>query len=223
MRADAPAVQRFESSLADRELRVFHGFDSPLAIQRFLDDIPYSAEPIYRCPKSVLRDRLAHCFDGALLAAAGLRRMGYRPLIVDLLAERDDDHLLALWQRDGRWGAIAKSNYVGLRFREPVYRTLRELAMSYFEGFYNVEKEKTLRGYTVPLDLRAFDRLRWMESDEQLETIARRLDTIRRISLLSPAMVAGLALLDERSYRAGMLGVNAAGLYRPQGGPPDRR
>ncbi|MBW8874078.1 MAG: hypothetical protein JF614_03880 [Acidobacteria bacterium] len=152
------------------------GLDSPAAIQAFLDEIPYSADPFYRCPASVVRDRKAHCFDGAVFAAAALRRLGFPPLIVDMLPERDDDHVLAIFKIDGSWGAIAKSNFVGIRFREAVYASLRELVMSYFEFFYNVAREKTLRGYTVPLSLKPFDRQRWTTRDETMEAIAARLD-----------------------------------------------
>jgi len=197
------------------ELRAaYGGLDSPARIQAFLDGIPYSAEEIYRCPLQVLRDRQAHCTDGALFAAAGLRLLGHPPLIVDLLAERDDEHLLAVYRQDGHWGAIAKSNFVGLRYREPIYRSLRELVMSYFEVYFNVACEKTLRGYTRPLDLSALDRLSWMTNDAHLEAVMQRLDRARRFTILTPAMRANLNPVDERSCRAGLLGVNAAGLYR---------
>jgi hypothetical protein len=210
------AVEAFDQSLNKKELELVSNLTSPVKIQAFLDSIPYSAEDIYRCPARVLRDRKAHCFDGAMFAAAALRRLGYPPLILDMLPHNDDDHLLALDQRDGHWGAVAKSNFVGLRFREPVYRTLRELAMSYFEDFYNVDREKTLRGYTVPLNLSAFDPLNWMTCDETMDAISDKLDKIRKVYLLTDKMVAGLALVDERSYEAGLMGVNAAGLYKPQ-------
>jgi hypothetical protein len=145
-----------------------------------------------------------------------LRRLGYPPLILNTPAIlQDDDHLLALYKRDGRWGAVAKSNFVGLRFREPVYVTLHELVMSYFEQFYNVKRKKTLRSYTVPLNLKAFDRLSWMTSDEALERIGERLDEIRKVRLLTRRMIANLSLVDERSYQAGLLGANKAGLYKP--------
>ncbi len=120
----------------DPDLSLPAGLDSPAAIQAFLDGLPYSADPFYRCPASVLRDGKAHCFDGALFAAAALRRLGFPPAIVDMLPERDDDHILAIYKVDGHWGAIAKSNFVGLRFREAVYASLRELVMSYFEVFW---------------------------------------------------------------------------------------
>jgi hypothetical protein len=216
--SEPDALGRFLAALDAAERQLFCGLDTPAAIQAFLDSIPYSADPFYRCPRRVLRDRRAHCFDGALFAAAALRRLGFAPLVVDLYAEpeRDDDHLLALWQRDGCWGAVAKSNYAGLRFREAVYQSLRELAMSYFEDFYNVDAEKTLRGATVPLDLAELDGLCWMDADGGLEEVASRLDAADRLPLLTPRMIAGLSPLDARSYQSGMLGVDAAGLYRPR-------
>ena len=128
---------------------------------------------------------------------------------------RDDVHLLALYKRNGHWGAVAKSNFVGLRFREPVYRNLRELVMSYFEQFYNVEREKTLRSYSLPLNLKAFDRWSWMTSDDSLERIAQRLDRVRKIPLLTQPMMSNLSSVDERSYRAGLFGSNEAGLFKP--------
>ena len=210
------AVEAFEKLLTQTELEVISSLTNPSKIQAFLDDVPYSAEEVYRCPLSVLRDRKAHCFDGALFGAAALRRLGYPPLILDMLPDdRDDDHLLALYKQDGCLGAVAKSNFAGLRFRESVYRSLRELVMSYFEQYYNVAREKTLRGYTLPLNLTAFDKLNWMTSDDHLEAIATRLGEIRTVPVITPRMIADLSRVDDRSYRAGMLGVNEAGLYKP--------
>ena len=208
------ATAHFLAQLTADERRLVAGLDSPVAIQAFLDDIPYSTDDFYRSPLRVLRERTAHCFDGALFGAAMLRRLGYPPLILDMLAERDDEHLLALYRVDSHWGAVAKSNFVGLRFREPVYRTLRELVMSYFEDYFNSAGERTLRGYTVPLDLSVYDRQGWMIDDAILDAIADRTDRIRRYRLLTPAMVARLTLVDARSYQAGLLGANPDGLYR---------
>jgi hypothetical protein len=210
------ALKAFELALTKPEQREWARLNSPRKIQDFLDGIPYSNESGYRCPLRVLRERVAHCFDGALLAAAAMRRLGHRPSIVNLLAnDQDDDHMLALYRRDGHWGAVAKSNFSGLRFREPVYRTLRELVMSYFEEFYNVDRKKTLRSYTEPLDLKAFDKFNWMTSDGPLERIGERLDEIRKVHLLTRCMIAGLSFVDKRSYQAGLLGANQASLYRP--------
>lgn len=215
------ALQEFERALNGRESKFLRTLNHPAKIQAFLDELPYSTDPIYRCPLRVLRDGVAHCFDGALFAACALRRLGDPPIILEMVPnDRDDDHLIALYKRRGHWGAIAKSNFVGLRFREPVYRSLRELIMSYFEHFYNVEGEKTLRRYSLPLNLKAFDRWGWMVRDDPLELIAQKLDRIRKIPLLSRAMIAHLSPVDERSLRAGLVGSNEAGLFKPK--PKDR-
>jgi hypothetical protein len=188
---------------------------SPFEVQRFLDSVPYSGDPIYRCPRRVLEDRKAHCFDGAVFAAAALRRLGFPPLLLDQRAVRDDDHVLALFRQNGRWGAIAKSNFSGLRFREPVYRSLRELVMSYFEAYFNIDGEKTLRAYSLPLRLERFDRQGWETDDRAMEVIAERLDRAHHIELLSAEMERTLSPVDRRSLDAGLLGVDEAGLYRP--------
>jgi len=212
-----PEADAFFDALNDRERRLVSGLNSPHDIQAFLDSIPYGTEPVYRCPLRVLRDRAAHCFDGAVFAAAALRRTGHPPLILDMIPDhRDDDHLLALYRRDNHWGAIAKSNFAGLCFREPIFRNLRELVLSYFEQYYNIEREKTLRGYTAPLNLEVFDRFDWMTSDECMERIAKRTDAIRRYSLLTAKMIAGLSPVDERLYRAGLQGADEAGLFKPK-------
>ena len=209
-------LKNFEQVSTESERRIWAQLTTPMRIQAFLDKLPYSVESGYRCPLRVLREHVAHCFDGALFAAAALRRLGNPPLILNMISnDEDDDHILALYKHDGYWGAIAKSNFAGLRFREPVYRTLRELVMSYFEQFYNIERKKTLRSYTVPLNLKAFDKLNWMTSDPPIEKIGDRLDEIRKVRILTRGMIAGLSLVDERSYRAGFVGTNRAGLYQP--------
>jgi hypothetical protein len=206
----------FERMLTDSERGIISRLTDPSRIQAFLDDIAYSTDDFYRSPLRVLQERTAHCFDGAMFAAAAMRRIGDPPLILDLFSNgRDDEHLLALFKRKGHWGAVAKSNFVGLRFREPVYRTLRELAMSYFEQYYNIEREKTLRGYTGPLNLKRFDRFDWMTKDAALDLIARRTDEIRRISLLPPSLEHSLSPVDERTYQAGLAGADPKGLFKP--------
>jgi hypothetical protein len=205
------------AALTAGERRLFAGLTTPARVQAFLDAVDYSADPFYRCPLRVLRERTANCFDGALFAAAALRRAGHPPTILELLPNaHDDDHLLALFRRNGCWGAVAKSNFAGLRFRESVYRTLRELALSFFEQYYNVARRKTLRGFTMPLRLAAFDRAGWTVRDEPLWEIADALDGVRRVTLVDRAMAAALSPVDDRSYRAGLLGSVDAGLFKPR-------
>jgi len=207
-------LKDYERALNKKERRVFINLNSPIKIQAFLDRTPYYDENLYRSPLTVLRKRKACCFDGALFATTALRKIGHPPLIVSLNAENDDDHILALYKRNGFFGAVAKSNFVGLRFREPVYRTLRELIMTYFESYYNLDGKKTLRSYTVPLNLKHFDKIDWMISDDNLEVIADRLDTIRKVSLLTPCMVRRLSTVDKRFYKAGMLGADTKAIYK---------
>ncbi|MDF1589954.1 MAG: hypothetical protein P1P89_00460 [Desulfobacterales bacterium] len=210
------SLKDLNQSLTNSERRFIARLDTAPSIQGFLDKLTYSNDGTYRCPLRVLRERTGHCFDGALFAAALLSRLGHPPLILEMLPnDRDDDHLLALFKRDGHWGALANSNFAGLRFREPIYRNLRELVMSYFEQFYNVACEKTLRGYTRPLNLKAFDKHLWITQDKPLEQIAQRLDRIGRVSLLSEEMIKNLSPVDKRSWQAGLLGANEAGLYQP--------
>jgi hypothetical protein len=205
-----------QMNLTKTELRIFTKLKAPFKIQEFLDSIPYSDEEQYRCPRSVLRDRKAHCYDGAVFAAAALRMIGYSPLLVDMLPNgRDDDHVIAVFRRNNRWGAVAKSNFSGLRFREPVYRGLRELIMSYFEFYYNIAGEKTLVGYTAPLNLNRFDKLSWLVDDNAMDVIAIELDSNRKYNIITTTMARQLSAIDKRSYNAGLLGANHKGLFQP--------
>jgi hypothetical protein len=192
------------------ELRVFRRLRTPDQIQHFLDhDLAYKKEldgPTCRSPRLVLRDRTAHCMEGALFGAAALRVLGHPPLLLDLEAVRDDDHVLAIFQARGRWGAIAKSNYSGLRYREPVYRTLRELVMSYFEHYFNLRREKTLRRYSRPVNLRRFDGRHWMTAEEDVWMVPEYLCEIAHTPLLPPAVEARLSRVDARLFAAGKLG-----------------
>jgi hypothetical protein len=196
------------------ELAFLRRLSTPERIQAFLDGLTYRAETEPASPRGVLEERRAHCYDGALFAAAALRRLGHAPRLVDLRAVRDDDHVLAVFQVRGAWGAVAKSNFAGLRFREPIHRTLRELALSYFEDYFNTDGEKTLREFSSPLSLRQFDRLGWEFRAEPLPGIADRLDALRHFRLLTPAQERGLAAVDARSLEAGMVGTLAEGVYK---------
>jgi hypothetical protein len=186
--------------------------NSPEKIQRYLDDLAYNKEvdgETCRSPRRVLRDRTAHCMEGALFGAAALAMHGHPPLLLDLEAVRDDDHVLALFQRQGHWGAVTKSNYSGLRYREPVYRTLRELAMSYFEHYYNLKREKTLRAYSGAVKLKRFESLHWTTAEEDLWAIPEYLTTIRHTPLLKPALAGKLGKVDDRLFAAGLVGRSA--------------
>jgi hypothetical protein len=211
-------IQKLETQLSPADRQLLPSLDGPAAIQAFLNTVPYSEDKFYRCPVRLLRDRKGHCFDGALFAALALRRLGYPPLILELIPNaRDDDHILALFKQYGCWGAVAQSNFTGLRYREPVYRSLRELVMSYFEDFINTLGEKTLVGYRGPINLKTFDHLDWMSSDAGLEALADGMDRYRVRPVITNEMADGLSLTDERSRKAALLGANPAGLFKVPG------
>lgn len=199
--------------LTRQEVATLKKLNTPEKIQRYVDeDLSYNKEKegeTCRSPRRVLRDMTGHCFEGGLLAVAALRVQGHPPLVVDLEADptKDDDHILAVFKQHGGWGAIGKSNYSGLRFREPVYRTIRELVMSYFEHYYNLKGEKTLRRYSQPLNLTRFDKRGWMTAEEDLWDLNDYLLTIRHWPLLTPRMERSLNKVDRRLYEAGKLGM----------------
>jgi hypothetical protein len=191
------------------ERSVFRRLNTPERIQQFLDDLAYNKEPdgaTCRSPRRVLRDRTGHCMEGALFGAAALRMMGMPPLLLDLEAVRDDDHVLAIFQTRGHWGALAKSNYSGLRYREPVYRSLRELAMSYFEHYYNLRREKTLRNYSRPVNLKRFDAIHWMTAEEDVWAVPEYLLEISHTPLLQAKLIPRLGRVDSRLFASGLFG-----------------
>lgn len=197
------------AELTAAELATFRRrLDTPVKIQAYLDAIPYNTEvdgETFRSPRRVLRDRTANCIEGAVLAAAALRVQGAPPLIMDLTAVHDEDHVIAVFRRGGLWGAIGTSKFTGLRFREPVYRSLRELAMSYFEHYFNLEGERTLRGHGRPVNLARFDKLHWMTAEVDLWPLAVHLERIPHVSLIPSSASRRLSPVDPTLKAAGIL------------------
>ena len=187
------------------ELRKLRALKTPAGIQRFLDVLPYDLAITARSPRKVLRDRTGSCFEGAIFGAAALRVLGFPPVIFDLEADRDTDHVIAIFKVRGHWGAIAKSNFTGCRYREPVYRTLRELALSYFNIYFNLRFERTLRRYSRPVNLARFDRLNWMTTEKPIWFIAEYLCEIPHTTLLKPFMEKNLTRVDARTVRGEMV------------------
>jgi hypothetical protein len=187
-------------------LRTLRRLKTPAGVQRFLDELPYNLSYTARSPKKVLRDRTASCLEGGIFAAAALRIIGFPPLIFDLEAEQDTDHVIAIFKVRGHWGAVAKSNFTGCRYREPVYRSLRELGMSYFNIYFNLRGERTLRRYSRPVNLARFDRLNWMTTEKPIWFIAEHLCEIPHTALLTPTMEKRLTRVDQRTFRGEMVG-----------------
>ncbi len=193
-------------NLSKEELHLLRRLSTPEKIQQYLEDLPYNKEregETCRSPRRVVRYNTAHCFEGALFAAAALRVNGRPPLILDLEAVRDDDHVIAVFRVNGCWGAIGKSNYAGLRFRSPVYRNLRELVISYFEHYYNLDGEKTLRAYSRPVNLARFDTMGWMTAEDDLWSIPEYLVEVKHTPI---AEITRRVYVDERLYKAGLVG-----------------
>lgn len=197
---------REDFGLSRGDLRTLRGLKTPARIQRFIDDLTYQYAHTAWSPKRVLRERKGHCLEGALLAAAALRVNGYPPLLMDLEAVRDDDHVLAVYREGGLWGSIAKSNFAGLRFRAPVYRTLRELALSYFSQYYNLRGEHTLRNYSRPVNLSRLDSLHWMTSGEDVWCVVDALIAAKHYPLFPDRVARALPRVDRRCFEAGMHG-----------------
>ncbi len=186
--------QRDRIDFSKDDMTFFRSLRKPYDIQIFLNSIPYDPLPGTSSPRVVLRERKANCFEGALFAAAGLRALGHKPVIVDMVADNDDDHIVAVFKEGDGYGAIAKSNTTVLRFREPVYRSVRELVMSYFDFYFNIHGEKTMRSYSNPIDLSRFDNREWMTSDENLDFIGDYLNEIMHNKILNSETDSGLEL-----------------------------
>ena len=195
--------------LARAEVALLRRLSTPDKVQRYLDDLTYNLEKggdTVRSPRRVMRDRTAHCAEGAFFAAAAFRVNGRPPIIVDLEADNDDDHVLAVYRERGLWGSVATSKFSGLRFRAPVYRTIRELVMSYFEDYFNWDGDRTLRAYSRPLSLARFDRINWMTAEEDLWPVVEWLTVAHHTPLVGRAVANRLPRVDRRSYQAGVFG-----------------
>jgi hypothetical protein len=195
----------FESRLGADLRTKFLSLHTPFAIQKYLDSMPYIGEKRDRSPLNVMLDGQCHCLDGGLLAALALWRIGFRPLLIDIVPDpgMDDDHVLALYQVDGHWGAVAKSNYVNLGFREPVYKNLRELVMTYFEHYASVNQEKTLRGYTRPLDASRYSYLNWACDENGAKKLYYKHFYGRKpIPLITASIAKNLNPIPDRVYAA---------------------
>jgi hypothetical protein len=190
------------------ELRRLRALRSPVGIQRALDAMHYHLATSAWSPRRVLAERTAHCLEGAIFAAAALRVLGFPPLLLDLEAVQDTDHVIAVYRQEGHWGAIAKSNFSGLRCRAAVYRSLRELVMSYFEDYINLRGDRTLRAYSRPVDLARFDRSHpgWMTTEEHVWFIPEHLVDIPHTPLLTRAQIARLPRVDRRALDAAVVG-----------------
>jgi hypothetical protein len=197
-------LTREKSELTIREWGVLKKLSTPSKIQDYLNSLAFNHEKngeTNMSVREVLKSKRAHCFEGALLAAAGLAIQGHKPLVLDLKARDPDfDHVVALFQQDGYWGAISKTNHAVLRYREPVYKTVRELAMSYFNEYFLPTGEKTLRSFSKPFNLNKYTP-DWLVSEDNLEYIAHDLDWSPHVAIVPKGL--RLRLADPIERKAG--------------------
>jgi hypothetical protein len=198
------------------ELLLFKKLSSPIKIQHYLNSIVYDPEYATSSPRWVIKEKKANCFEGALFAAAALRQLGHKSLLVDIESWNDDDHVIAVFKKRGLWGCVAKSNYTVLRFREPVYRSIRELVISYFDVYFNPLGQKTMRSYSLPLNLEQFDRRNWMTTEEDIGYIGDKLNAIKHFRVLTPSLIRSLSLADKDLVKAGLIGAIPQGLFNPK-------
>lgn len=193
------------------EISFFRKLNTPARIQDYLNSISFNFEKKGQTcfsPREVINNKTAHCAEGAIFAAAVLEFHGHKPLIMDLRSTTkpyDFDHVLAVFKIDGCFGAISKTNHAVLRYREPVYKTIRELVMSYFHEYFLDSGKKTLREHSDLLDLNKFNKLNWRTTGENLFDLVEYLDDIKHYKILTPKQVKNLRLADEVEIEAGKI------------------
>jgi hypothetical protein len=195
--------------LDEKEIEILKQLNTPKKIQDFLNKMPINFEEngdTCMSPRMVLRNNRAHCIEGAMLAATALRLNGEKPLVVDMTATKDDfDHVICVFNRNGMWGCISKTNHAVLRYREPIYKSIRELIMSFFHEYSDDFGKKTLRSYSLPVDLSQFDNLNWMASEEDVWFVPDYLAKVKHFPILNLSQIRGLRKTDELEIKAGKL------------------
>jgi len=201
-------ARRQDLGLTPAEFAVLRRLDSPRRIEEFVYGLKQNFElggETCLTVRGVLRTRRAHCIEGAMLAACAFWVHGEPPLLLDMRAVHDFDHVVALYRRHGHWGAISKTNGIFLRSRDPVYRDLRELAMSYFHEYANRRNHKTLREYSLPYDLRRVDPRVWVSGEQGAWEVAAALDDVRHFALVAGRPLRLVSRRDPFERRAGAL------------------
>jgi len=204
-------ITAFEEKLPRNLRKKFNSLNSPFLIQQYLESLTYVGEERDRSPLNVMLDGQGHCLDGGFLAALCLWRIGYKPLLIDIVPDPgvDDDHVLALYQIEGRWGALAKTNYINLGLREPVYKNLRELVMTYFEHYVSIHQLKCLTGYTRIFNAANYTRYNWAWDEAGANKVYHKHFYGRKaIPLISKSMAQRLSPVTDKAYEAETLHTN---------------
>ncbi len=194
-------------NLTSSELKLFRSLNTPGKIQNFINKIPINFEEngdTCYSPRRILKENKCHCMEGAVLAVLILQVNGFPPLLVDMTASKKDfDHVIAVFEVERKWGAISKTNHATLRYREPIYNSIRELVMSYFHEYTNDNGEKTLRSYSDAVDLSVFDNINWMTTENELWEIPEYLAEVEHFQILAKSQISNLRKADEIEIKAG--------------------
>jgi hypothetical protein len=194
-------------SFTKKEKALFKKLNTPAKVQDFINSIPFNFEydgvDRVKSPVRVLREKSAHCIEGAIFSAYALSLHGFKPKLIYLKTTKNDlEHVVTLFEQDGFLGAISKTNHAVLRYREPVYKNVRELVMSYFHEYFLNDGTKTLRGYSDPLDLSMFED-GWEVAEEDLWGIDEELDKMKHHEIISKNMAKRLRKADKIERKAG--------------------
>ena len=196
-------------NLPEKEYKILKTLNTPAKVQDFLNKMPFNFEPggdTSMSPLMVLQKGTCHCAEGAVLAALALRVHGYEPLLLDLTANKIDfDHVVALFKKNGKWGAVSKTNHAVLRYREPIYNTVCELAMSYFHEYFDNSGRKNLRSFSGPVNLKRFDKCGWMTTLEETSYIPEYLAEVKHFPILTRKQIAGLRRAESIEIEAGKI------------------
>lgn len=196
------------------EKKFLRSLKSPEKIQNYLDALTYNPENAALSPRYVMITNDGHCFEGCLFAAAALELQGHPPLLVDLLGHNDDDHVICVYKAKTGWGSIAKSNTTLLRGRDPVYKTVHELVMSYFPFYFNTKGRPSLYAYSEPINLNRYNKWNWRWSDENLEDLGKSFYDITHFEILSKRELTKLPKVSQNLLDACFLGADQNGLYK---------
>ncbi len=197
-----------------KEEKILKSLNTATKISQYLAKLTYKVADGCFSPRLVMNYREAHCFDGAMFAAAALEYHGQRPLIVDLWAQDDDEHLLCVYQKNGLWGSIAKSNTSLLLERSPVYSSVRELVMSYFDLYFNYYGQLGLYAYSHPINLNVFNKFAWRTTDNNLEFLSSLIDQRKHYEIIEPKKLRKLPKVNAVIKKACFLNSNLAGVKK---------
>jgi len=197
------------------ERRLLRSLKSPEKIQDYLNKLIYNPTDHASSPRWVMITKEAHCFEGGLLAACALELQGHKPLMVDLIAQNDDHHVLTVYKASTGWGSISKSNLALLSGRRPYFASIRELVMSYFPFYFNIEGQPSLYGYSNPINLNNFKSWDWRTTDADLMEMGMSFAEYPHFEIISPRQITKLSKVEKRVFDACLLGADLSGVYRP--------